>query len=640
MLRDDRRFVFLAHEGLDRAALPPLAELLTRDEPAVLVVDDAQLLGDTALATLSELVRLAGGGSMIVLAGRAEPRLPRISVPALRASGQLLEFGTRDLALSWREARQLVTTLGSPLTDPEITRIVEETEGWPAAVHLAAASLGYGTLQAACLSALTPAQRTFLTRTSILDRFDRSSCDAVLGYAPGERDLQPLDQLASFLVPLDNRRRWFRYHRLLRGRLREELEATEPGLVPTLHRRAADWFERHGDAERAVEHALAAGDDARFMRIFAATALTTHNEGRGALVEEWLTLVDETGDLEHHAEAAVLAARLHAHNGRAADAARCLDAAVRGLEQATPADETEPIRAKITLMRAATAAETPDAMRAAATSALGGIRADDPWRPYGLLLQGVADVLLGNDQSADDLLEQAARVAGRLGTVEVQTLALAERALLAEAGGEHAAADALLEQISAGAMPLEGFASHALTLAATARSMLRHGRAPEARRSLASAQLQLDRVTGALPWLAVQTRLEIASAFVMLRDSAAAAPLLEEVDALLALQPGLGALRGQRDRLAAGIEGMPAAGHGHAVRLTAAELRLLPLLATHLSFREIGAHFYLSRHTVKTQAISAYRKLGASSRGEAVQRAEELGLIESAAGSRALIPSG
>ena len=86
---------------------------------------------------------------------------------------------------------------------------------------------------------------------------------------------------------------------------------------------------------------------------------------------------------------------------------------------------------------------------------------------------------------------------------------------------------------------------------------------------------------------------------------------------------------------------MPAATEGRAVRLTGAELRLLPLLATHLSFREIGTHFFLSRHTVKTQAISAYRKLGASSRSEAVQRAEQLGLIEHVAdGSHALIPSG
>jgi LuxR family maltose regulon positive regulatory protein len=114
----------------------------------------------------------------------------------------------------------------------------------------------------------------------------------------------------------------------------------------------------------------------------------------------------------------------------------------------------------------------------------------------------------------------------------------------------------------------------------------------------------------------------------MLRDPAAARPLVDEADRILAVHPKLGVLCRQRDAVAAEIDTMPSAAPGRTVRLTAAELRLLPLLATHLSFREIGAHFFLSRHTVKTQAISAYRKLGASSRSEAVQRAELLGLIE------------
>jgi LuxR family maltose regulon positive regulatory protein len=116
----------------------------------------------------------------------------------------------------------------------------------------------------------------------------------------------------------------------------------------------------------------------------------------------------------------------------------------------------------------------------------------------------------------------------------------------------------------------------------------------------------------------------------MLRDPEAARLLLDEVDAVFDAHANLGVLRLRRDSLAADISTMPSAAPGRTVRLTGAELRLLPLLATHLSFREIGSHFFLSRHTVKTQAISAYRKLGASSRSEAVQRAEQLGLIGSA----------
>ena len=116
----------------------------------------------------------------------------------------------------------------------------------------------------------------------------------------------------------------------------------------------------------------------------------------------------------------------------------------------------------------------------------------------------------------------------------------------------------------------------------------------------------------------------------MLRDADSARAMLAEIDGLCAPCPRLG-LRAQRDRLAREIRAIPVAGEGQTARLTGAELRLLPLLGTHLSFREIGARLYLSRHTVKTQAISAYRKLGASSRKEAVVRAASLGLIAPAA---------
>ena len=263
------------------------------------------------------------------------------------------------------------------------------------------------------------------------------------------------------------------------------------------------------------------------------------------------------------------------------------------------------------------------------SSARSGIsRADDPWRPYGLLLKGLASLLLDETERADELFGCAAHAAEWLGSTETRALALAERALLADARADHAKADAYLDRIYATDDPLDGFASYALTLAASARGLLRHGRWVEARRALGAAQGLVPGLTEALPWLAVQARLELAGAWVMLRDPAAARLLVDEADRILAVHSKLGVLCRQRESLAAEIDAMPSAASGRTVRLTAAELRLLPMLATHLSFREIGARFFLSRHTVKTQAISAYRKLGASSRSEAVQRAELLGLIE------------
>jgi LuxR family maltose regulon positive regulatory protein len=135
-------------------------------------------------------------------------------------------------------------------------------------------------------------------------------------------------------------------------------------------------------------------------------------------------------------------------------------------------------------------------------------------------------------------------------------------------------------------------------------------------------------LTSAVPWLAVQTRLELAQVHLALADSAGARTLLLEIDDILYRRSNLGALservNGLRHRLAGLAELSPG---GWASTLTPAELRLLPLLATHLSFREIGQQLSISRNTVKTQAISIYRKLGVTSRTAALRRATDLGLV-------------
>jgi LuxR family maltose regulon positive regulatory protein len=169
-------------------------------------------------------------------------------------------------------------------------------------------------------------------------------------------------------------------------------------------------------------------------------------------------------------------------------------------------------------------------------------------------------------------------------------------------------------------------------LAASARAALRHGRWDEARAGLATAADIVPQLTGTLPWLAVQTRLELGRVHLALRDAAGARRLLDEANELLARGPGLGTLVSQAEGLAGEIAELDRAANGSGSSLTAAELRLLPLLATHLSFREIGERLFVSRNTIKTQAISVYRKLGVSTRSAAIARAEALGLVESGAG--------
>jgi LuxR family maltose regulon positive regulatory protein len=243
------------------------------------------------------------------------------------------------------------------------------------------------------------------------------------------------------------------------------------------------------------------------------------------------------------------------------------------------------------------------------------------------LLLGVAELLHGDDEAALTALGAAALAAERHGASGVQTAALALQALVALRRDDHASAASAASEARLVAPNTGEDATAILVHAAGARVLLRQSRFGEARAELEAAGRLEPLLTHALPWLAVGARLELARAHLALRDAAAASELLHEAAAVQRLRRDLGVLQGERAALEADVR-LTAEPGAASSGLTGAELRLLPLLATHLSFREIGNRLYLSRHTVKTQAISLYRKLGVSSRSEAMRIAEELGLLE------------
>jgi LuxR family maltose regulon positive regulatory protein len=168
---------------------------------------------------------------------------------------------------------------------------------------------------------------------------------------------------------------------------------------------------------------------------------------------------------------------------------------------------------------------------------------------------------------------------------------------------------------------------------------VRAGDVATARRALAEAQRLRPRMTHAVPVISVICLLEMCRAYQELDEPNAIKTLLFQATDILRHRPALVELADEVTALRRANDGTHPAAQGWEATLTAAELRLLPFLTTHLTFREIGDRLFLSRNTVKTQAISVYRKLGASSRSEAVQRATELGLVE-AHMPDALIPSG
>jgi LuxR family maltose regulon positive regulatory protein len=167
-----------------------------------------------------------------------------------------------------------------------------------------------------------------------------------------------------------------------------------------------------------------------------------------------------------------------------------------------------------------------------------------------------------------------------------------------------------------------------LASAVLARAAVHRGDLTAARRELVSAQRLRPLLTYAIPHLAVQARIQLIHVHLAFADIAGARTLMREIEEILKRRPGLGTLVVEALELRAWLSAERGPATPGMSSLTTAELRVLPMLATHLSFPEIGAEMFLSPHTVKSQAMSIYRKLGASSRNQAVIRSRELGLLE------------
>jgi LuxR family maltose regulon positive regulatory protein len=655
---DDYVFDALGPSGdsMWTAAVPRLgAALASRERPVVVVLDDAHLLRSRdSTAAVSALVDHLAGGSMLVLAGRVQPRL---RIAALRASGLLLELGVEDLALSRREARLLLASAGVDLGEGDVEELVRRTEGWAAGLYLAALALRDRNgengsphdvplfagddryladyFRSEYLSRLAPEQLTFLRRTSVLGRMSGPLCDRLLERTDSAGELASIEKANLFLVPLDRHREWYRYHHLFHDLLTRELTECQPELVPVLHRRAADWYEENGDPESALEHADASGDADRVARLVASLALPVYYSGRLNTVESWLDRFGDEDQRERYPAMAVIEGWIHALQGEATEAERWLALATRGGDGGVQPDGSESVRPWIALLRAAMCGDGVERMLRDAEGALGELPTDSQWRPTGLLLHGAAHVLMGDDERGDAILADAAETAERLGATDTHVVAISERSLLAAARNDPLAAEML--SLRAHALVeegrLDGYVTSCIELAATAAALLRHGRWDQARACLTAARRLTPFLTHALPWFAVQTRLELARTHVALRDAHGARTLLSEARQILRVRPQLGILPAQLEALQGEVETMPEVANGNGTGLTGAELRLLPLLATHFSFREIGERLHVSRNTVKTQAISVYRKLGVSNRSDAIEQAGRLGLVDAAARS-------
>ena len=383
--------------------------------------------------------------------------------------------------------------------------------------------------------------------------------------------------------------------------------------------------------EEALRYAFAGGDTRRAAYLISSLALPLYRAGRMATVEEWLDRLEPTVD--EYPPAGVIRAWLHALGGRPAEAERWLDSVERSTYEGPMPDGSASFHHWVAMLRALLCPAGVEAMRADAELAVSGLAPFSPWQPTALLLLGVALLLEGDNDAADLTLARTVEAARVAGASYAHVIALSERALIALERDDTAAAAAIVREARA-AVDDNRIGDHVSTsvlLAASARVALRLGDRREAHEDLLRAQRLRPLLTPALPWHAVQTLVELTRAHLALGDTDGAAALLRQAREVLRVRPCLGVLVDHVAELRRQLASYDESGSGWASSLTTAELRLLPLLSTHLTFREIGERLYVSRNTVKTQAISIYRKLDVSSRGDAVARAAELGLVEAAA---------
>jgi LuxR family transcriptional regulator, maltose regulon positive regulatory protein len=435
-----------------------------------------------------------------------------------------------------------------------------------------------------------------------------------------------LEEANLLLVPLDRRRQWYRYHHLFQELLAAELDRREPELVPALHARAASWCEANGLPETAIDHAQAAGDPDGVARLVWKLALPAYGAGRVDSTRRWFGWFEDQGLVGRYPPVAVLGAWLQALVGEPVAAERWADAAERGPVSGTLPDGSTS-RSYRALLRALLCRHGVDRMRADTQAALAELDPGSQWRPTAQLLEGICYLLAGQADRADPILAHATEVATEAGALPAAVIALAERSLVAMGQQDWSQAAILAGQaqgvVQAG--ELDGYVASALVHAVVARVAVHEGDLPRAQHELARATRLRPLLTYALPYFAVQTLLELGRACLALDDVAGARMVLRHAREILRRRPDLGILPKEVEELWSKLDRIRGGAVGVS-SLTTAELRLLPLLPTHLTFREIAQRLFVSQHTVKSQALSIYRKLGVASRSQAVHRAQQLGL--------------
>jgi LuxR family maltose regulon positive regulatory protein len=629
------------------ALIPVLVNELTAiSAPVVLILDDYHVISEPSCHDqLDFLLAHLPLSIQIVLLARADPPL---LLGRLRATGDLAEIRAPELRFTPEQAVALVHRLSAVrLNDRDLADLAERAEGWPAGLYLAALALRgqespeafvrefAGTnryiadyLAEEVVSRQPEPIRRFLTRTAILGRFTASLCDAVTGSDNARKIISALERENLFVVPMDADRQWFRYHHLFAQLLLAQLMQAEPDIVPTLHKRASAWHRVHGSSNEAIDHAVAAGDFANAADLVARRWHEYADAGRVATVRGWLR---SFGDdmIAAHPVAAHVAAWVAAVSGERESVWRWLAVVDAGEYEGPLPDGIRSLTSSAALLRGTFGFEGIPAMRDSATMAVE--LEDDPASPWYALARsalGAALYFAGEFDAAavvlqQALLSQASSTMARMMAFEFGALVAIERGRTSQAADLGQAA----LEIADSDPRLSEAPQSSLAYAAVGMVHASRGQFEAARSELERALRSRRQWSGLSSWTTLEILLRLASVLQDLGDRSAAAALLSEAADLLASLPdGAEGQQALLERLERQLTDPAPAGPLAAV-LTQRERGVARLLQGGLSQPEIAQELSVSLNTVKTHTRAIYRKLGVSSRQEAVARGRGLGIL-------------
>ena len=410
-----------------------LNDIAARPDPLVLVLDDYHVIDaqpiDEALAFLLDHMPPQ---LHLVITTREDPNLP---LARLRVRGQLTTVRASDLRFDLAEAAVFLRqTMGLDLSEDNIAALEARTEGWVAGLQLASISLQGRQHDAAdFIDAFTGSHRfvldylveevlhrqsesvqRFLLQTSILDRLCGPLCDAVCLSTDGQATLEALDRANLFLIPLDNERRWYRYHHLFVEFLRQRLQQQYPNNIAEHEIRASEWYEDNGYEIEAFQHAVAANDVQRAERLVEGGGTPMHFRGAGAYVLNWLASLSKT-ELDASPSLWVIYASTLLFVGQHLAVEQKLQAAEAALQDSGSDDKTKDLVGRIASLRATMAVIQNDVETIIAES----LRAQKYLHPDNLIYRisatwalGVAYQFQGNRAAASRAFTKTISIGG------------------------------------------------------------------------------------------------------------------------------------------------------------------------------------------------------------------------------------